>query len=276
MKRAAFTFALAALALLPGCAFLQNLFNQAFQKPTLTFKAVNLRDVSFGGATLDVIYTLRNPNPIGLSLAEVDYALSIEGHGVVSGRPPNGLTLARNGSADLTFPATVRFQDLAPVLETFLNKDTAHYRAQGHVGLRTPLGVLRFPISKEGQFEVPKIPALQLQSPRVTGLSFHGATLELPVAVTNRNSYALPIGGISGALQVAGHPVGSLNLGSLGTLSGRQSRTLTIPVSLQFAEAAQAMAALRGSSTTLGFQGQVSSGGHSLPVHLTQVVSLRH
>src|SRR3982751_1576585 len=98
-------FRLLALCLLAlsqsGCAALSKLLSDAFQQPTFSFKQVQLLDVSLGGATVNLVYTLHNPNPVGLSLAEVDYALFIEGKQLVAGRPPNGLTIPESGQADL-------------------------------------------------------------------------------------------------------------------------------------------------------------------------------
>src|SRR4051812_16136367 len=96
---------------LSGCAFLQNLFASAFQKPTLQFRNANLADVGLLGLTLNLNFALNNPNPIALSLAEVDYALFVEGRQVVAGKPPNGLNIPANQTANLVFPAQIQFAD---------------------------------------------------------------------------------------------------------------------------------------------------------------------
>src|SRR5688572_5335062 len=119
-----------------GCAALRDFFLSAFQKPTLRFKQARLADAALSGVTLDLVYSLENPNAIGLSLAEVDYALFVEGKQVVAGKPPNGLQIAANGQSDLTFPANIKFADVAPVVQTFLTQDTARYRAEGHIGVQ--------------------------------------------------------------------------------------------------------------------------------------------
>ena len=255
---------------LGGCAALRDLFARGFQKPTLVFKTLSLRDMSLGGGTVDLVYTLHNPNPLGLSLAEVDYAFSVEGKPVVAGRPPNGFRVAANSNTDVTFPATVHFQDIAPVVQVFLTKDQARYRAEGHLGIQTPLGIIKIPLSKEGTFEVPKLPTVRLESPRVKSLSFSGATVEFPLVVTNRNTYALPIRGLTGALQIAGASVGTLSTGELGSFAGKAQRNITLPLTVNFAQAAQAGAALRGGSANVDFDGQLRSGGVAIPVKFSQ------
>jgi LEA14-like dessication related protein len=263
--------ALLSFTSLSACAFLKQLGDKAFTEPTINFKEARLQNVSLGSATVDLVYSVRNPNPIGLSLAEVTYSFSIEGKEVVAGTPPQGLHIPAEGVADLEFPASVKYAALASALEVFLSKDSASYQAKGEVGIASPIGVLRLPLSKEGQLEVPKIPKLEFGSPRVSRLSAEGATLDVPITVTNRNSYPLPIQSLSGALQIAGATVGNVSSGEIGQLEGSGSRQITLPVGVHFAQAAQAVARLKGASE-IGFSGEVASGDVSIPIRHTQVV----
>jgi LEA14-like dessication related protein len=274
MKRFAFALALIALALAsPGCAALRNLFKAAFQKPELRFKTFALREISLAGAGLDTVWSLENPNPIGLSLAEIDYAFFVEGKQVVAGRPRDGLRIPATGTADLTFPADVKFLDLAPALGTFLQKDVAGYRAEGTLGVQTPIGVLRFPLRHEGTFEVPKIPALAFEPPRLKSMGLSGAQLEIPLTLTNRNSFPLPVGGIAGNLSIGGARVGSVSTGNLGLLQGRATQTVTLPIQVNFASALQAANAIRQGRGQIALTGELQSGVGSVPISLSEVES---
>lgn len=264
-----------ALFLLAGCAALQNLAQSAFTKPTLDFKSATVSDVSLSGATVDLVYTVHNPNSVGLSLADVDYTFLVEGKQVLAGKPPHGLTLPANGSAEVTFPAQVKFADLGSVLQTFLTKDIAHYRAEGHLGIDTPIGVVTLPLSKEGQFPVPKVPAVAFQAPRVTDLSWNGATLQIPLTVTNKNGFALPVGAIAGKLKIAGTQVGEISTGGLGALEPNASRQVTLPLTVHFTSAAIGLVqALRGGEANVQFTGSLESGGAEVPVTKSQLLSI--
>lgn len=264
-----------ALFLLAGCAALQNFAQSAFTAPTLDFKSADVTDVSLSGATVNLVYTVHNPNSVGLSLADVDYSFLVEGKQVAAGRPPHGLHLPANGSADVTFPAQVKFADLGAVLETFLTKDVAHYRAEGHLGVDTPIGVVTLPLSKEGQFPVPKVPAVAFQAPHVTDLSWNGATLQIPLTVTNRNGFALPVGGISGNLKIAGVPVGEITTGGLGALEPNARREVTLPLTVHFTSAAVGLVqALRGGEANIQFSGSLQSGAARIPVQKAQLLSI--
>lgn len=272
MKRPLFVLLTLTLVTLSGCATLKQLF----KRPSLSFKTARLSSASLSDATVDVVYEVRNPNSFGLSLAKVDYAFFVEGKQVVAGAPRKGLQLKPKGSSELVFPANVRFADIAPVVQTFLNKDAALFKVQGSIGIDTPLGVLPFSLEKEGTFEIPKIPNVQFQAPRITNISFTGATVEFPLNVTNRNSFPLPVAGITGALRLAGANVGTLSTGNLGMLDGRGTRQLTLPLQINFARAAQAASALRsGGSAQLSWDGQVTSGTQNVPLNLSQLVNFQ-
>ncbi len=266
--------ATACLLMLTGCAALQNLFKKAFQKPRFTFKTARLSQASLSDATVDLVYQLDNPNPLGLSLASVNYAFFVEDKQVVAGTPPTGLNIAAKGKSDLVFPANVRFAELVPVVSTFLNKDAARYRAQGSIGVKTPLGVLSFPLQHEGTFEIPKVPQVQFNAPRITTMSLQGATVEFPLVVKNRNSFALPVAGITGAMKIAGANVGNLSTGNLGMLEPGASRELKLPLTINFASALSAANALRsGSSAQVKMDGQLVSGSERVPLDVSQVLN---
>lgn len=257
-----------------SCAVLSQLLKGAFQQPGFGFKRLGLDNVDLGGLTLDTVWQLDNPNPVGISLADVDYALFVEDKQVVAGAPPLGLTVAPKGSTELHFPAGIKFQELAQVVEVFLTKDTATYRAEGHLGVKTPVGVLRLPLGTSGNFEVPKLPQLAFGNPRVTNLSLSGATIEFPLTVTNRNGFPLPVGNVTGALNIAGSNVGSLSTGNLGDLTAKGTRQVTLPLSISFMSAAGAVVnAVRGGNAAVRLDANVQSGQMTLPLNHQQVVS---
>lgn len=262
--------ALLAVVTMPGCAALRDLFKSAFKKPDLRFKTVNLKDASLTGLNLETIWTLDNPNAVGLSLAEIDYALFIEDKQVVAGKPRRGLQIPAADRADLSFPANVKFQDLAPTLTVFLNQDTARYRAEGHIGVQTPIGVLKFPLKKEGVFEVPKVPQIAFAPPRITAVNISGATVELPITITNRNSFPLPIAGLTGAVAIGGATVGNINTGNLGLLQGKGTQTVKVPLTINFASALNAANAIRQGQGNVALSGKLQSGDAAVPIVLTE------
>ncbi len=263
----------AAALVLPGCALLQNLFKSAFKKPDLRFKTANLLNADLSGARLDTLWTLNNPNPMGLSLAHVDYNLLVEDKQVVAGSPRRGFKVDANDKTDLSFPADLKFADLASTLVVFLTKPTAKYRAEGSIGVDTPIGLVKLPLRKEGVFEVPKIPAFSMDAPRITQMNLTSARLEIPVRLTNKNSFPLPIAGLVGNLSIGGAKVGNVSAGRLGLIPAKATETVMLPVTVDFPRALQAANAIRQGRGKVELTGNLTSGGAQVPVNLGQVVN---
>ncbi len=252
-----------------GCAYLSQFLQAAFTPPVFNFKNASIGNFSLSDATVNLVWEMENPNPIGLSLASLSYGLFVEEKQVVAGAPPLGLNIPAQGSTELVFPANVRFQDVAPVLETFLNKDQAAYRAAGTIGVNTPIGVMTFPLEKQGTFEVPKVPQIQLLAPRITNLGFTSATVEFPLNITNKNNFALPLSALTGGVTIAGAKVGTLLANDLG-LDPKGTRTVRLPLTIHFAQATQAALALQQGTATVGFDGSLKSGTASIPLKFQQ------
>lgn len=257
-----------------GCAALGQLFRAAFTEPTLRFQSAQVGNFTLSDATVNLTWIVENPNPVGLSLASFDYGLFVEGNQVVAGAPPLGLRISPQGESTVTFPATVRFADLGPVLTTFLEKDTAAYRASGSLGLQTPIGVVQLPLQHEGTFEVPKVPKVELLAPRITRLDLTSATVELALNLTNRNTYELPIGDLAGTVSIAGAPIGTVQAQKLG-LSPSGTRELRLPLTLQFAQAGSAALALQRGAAQVVFEGSLTSGQSSIPLKFQQNFTFR-
>ena len=259
-----------------SCATLEQMAAGAFQKPTLAYKSTALTDVSLSGATLNVVTTVNNPNGVGLSLADLDYRLSIDGHPVATGRPPDGLEIPAHGTVDVTLPATFRFADLGPAVATVLAKGKAGYKAEGTVGVKTPVGVVRLPLSHEGTFELPDMPGISLGTPRLTKVGIDQATVELPVTLTAKGSYPVPVQALEAAVSIAGTRVGEVSAKDLGTLEPGKSQSVSLPLTIPFSGAfTAAQAILKGGTVPIALDGRLQSGPAPVPFALKTTAQFR-
>jgi len=266
MKRLALLFAIALCA----CSLLRGVTD--FREPSVSFKDASLSDVSLGGATVNLTLTVHNPNPQGISLAETDYKLSVAGKQLVAGKPAAGLRIAPGGSSDVVLPAQVRFAYVGDSIAAVLRQEQLPYRAEGHIGVSTPIGVLPIAFSKEGTLPLPRIPSVELQPPRIAELSLTQATLDVPLTLLNPNSFPLPLGSVVGDLSIDGTGVGRIAAPDLGRIEARGTRTVAVPVTVRFAQALTAARALREGRARVALDGQLSSGGASVPVHVERDV----
>jgi len=257
-----------------GCALFDALFHAAFKDPVLTFKSLKLRDASLSSIGIDTHWRVENPNTVGVTIAESDYQLSVEGHPIASGKPPDGLQIPPEGFTDVVFPADVKFREIFPTVSTLLHKDTASYEITGHIGLNTPLGVLKLPFTKSGTFDVPKAPRVALANPKITGLSLAGASVSFPLTLTNPNSYPIPVSNIEGKLYVEDVEVGQLSTGDLGELPAHGSKTVQMPVSISLLRAGSAVVnALNGGRANVRFEAKLRSGDHEERLSLKEALS---
>jgi LEA14-like dessication related protein len=258
-----------------ACAWLQAA-ESGFQKPTVAYRSASLTDVTLSGATLNVVTTVDNPNAVGLALADVDYRLSIDGHPVATGRPPEGLEIPAKGTADVTLPASFKFTDLGQAAATVLAKGSAGYKAEGTVGVKTPVGVVHVPLAHEGTFALPEMPGIALGTPKVTSLALDHASVELPVTLTAKGSYPIPLQALEAAVTIGGAHIGEVSAKDLGTLEPGKPRSVILPLNVPFSgalEAAQAI--LKGGSVPIALSGQLHSGPAPVPFELKTTAQFR-
>ena len=263
------------LPLLCGCALAGKLAGAAFERPRLEFKDAKLDHVDFTGADFTLTYLVTNPNAAGLDLAQTDYALEIQNHPLLSGKPQGGLKIPGGGSADVAFPAHVAWNDLAPAVEALFAQQSVHYKASGTLGVHTPVGVISLPLEHEGTFAPPHLPTLEIESPKIVSIGLTGARLSLPLKIGNSNGFPLPLGGILGSVAIAGEKVGRVALPAQGVVEAGKETTLSLPLDVSFLSAGAAVAsALKSGVAEFKIDGTLTSGTSTLPVHLAQTVNL--
>ncbi len=264
------------LPLLASCSLLQSVAGAAFERPSLAFRDVKLDHIDFTGADVQLLFDVTNPNSSGLDLGAASYALDIEGHSVATGKPPQGLQVPGKGTATVTLPAHVIWNQLAPALEAVLTKKSLAYKASGTIGVSSPIGLLTLPLEHEGTIEPPHLPSVSLQAPRIVHLGFSGARLALPLKLTNTNAFPLPLGAIDGTVDIEGARVGSVVLAQPPAVGPSSEQTIELPLDISFASAGLAVAsALQAGAAHIKLDGTLRSLGASLPLHIDQNVQFR-
>lgn len=263
------------LLLLPlafGCSLVQQVASKAFERPSLSFKEARMPNIDFQGADLDLVFLVTNPNSMGLDLTRASYNLEVEGHKVAAGTPKNGLKIPGGGTAEVTFPAKVQWNEIAPALEALFAMDQVRYKASGELGI----GSVTLPLQHEGTFAAPKMPKLDLGSPKVTSLTLTGARLALPLKIANVNGFPLPLGGILGTVDIAGATVGRIAMPEAAPVPSKGETTLTIPLNVSFLQSGAAVAqALRSGVAEVKIDATLNAAGASIPVKLARTVELQ-
>jgi LEA14-like dessication related protein len=258
------------LLLACGCATLKTL---TLSPPSLSFREARVDRADFDGADVTFVYQVQNPNSSELRLTGVAYALDLEGHTLLAGRPPEGLRIPPGDSA-VEFPAHVLWLPLLAVLQT--QPGVVHYKASGTLDVDTALGHLTLPISHEGTLPAPRLPVLALQSPRLLAVNPLGATLSIPLRIGNPNPFPLPLAGIACEVKISGAVVGRIDSPAQGIVDAASERIVTIPLKISFLSAGLAVARwLQSNEVEIALDGSLTIGSARLPLHLQQTLQLQ-
>ncbi len=258
--------------LLAGCSLVNQFASSAFQRPSLSFKEARLPHIDFQGADLDLVFLVTNPNSMGLDLTRASYDLEVEGHKVASGTPKNGLKIPAGATTEVTFPAKILWTEIAPALEAVFALDQVRYKASGELGI----GPVTLPLQHEGTFAAPKIPKLDVGSPRITSVSLTGARLSIPLKIANVNGFPLPLGGILGTVDLAGARVGRIALPEAAPVPSNGQTTLNIPLDVSFLQTGAAVAeAIRSGVAEVKIDAIVNAAGASIPLKVAKTVELQ-
>ena len=241
-----------------GCALFQAILGK--QRPELTFREVRLTSWALDKVDLELVYELRNPYDIALTLDRVAYQLEVEGKRIVSGMPRKGLKVRGRGKQLLRFPATVHFLDVVPVVTALSTKDSLKYRAAGSVGVDTPVGIVALPLSHSGSIGVPKLPKIEitdLSAPRVTA---SGAELSLGLKIHNPNDFPVSLDALDWNFLVDRSALASGKLGKTAIAKG-SGKNVRIPIRIGLGGASQAVQRLvSGQRSTVSLTGNLRSG----------------
>ena len=115
-------FALLAL-LAPACGV---------KAPVLTVDGVKMGDMGVTGASLDVRFRVRNPNPEPLNIERMEYELFINGDRVGRGYDSKGVPLDGFGEGRVESRVDVNFLGLPGAIQDVLRQDKVKARVKGH------------------------------------------------------------------------------------------------------------------------------------------------
>lgn len=262
---------LAAAALfLASCAGMRDLARSAVKEPKLTFRSAALQALDMEGATIGFTWELENPNGFGVDLARIGWTVVVEGTRIASGDLPGGLQVRANGTAPVTFPVRVRFQDVPGIVSLLgSGKDVVSYALAGTIGVKTPIGVIDLPLSHEDKVRLPSIPRFGLDGISVRSVSFSEIALDVRLRVRNPNAFAMPLGKLDYALAIGGTPVARAEGAELAPVAAASSGVVTVPVRLDVGSAGRVAADLaRGGEVDVGLSGRAVVAGIPLPLDL--------
>jgi len=112
---------------------------------------VRVLSVGVRSAKLEVVLTVRNPNPVAARSTSITYDVYVEGEYAASGSAP-ALEVPPGGYASFSSQVEVEYAKAAQaaqaIIEAKLRGGRVHVEVRGNAVLETPLGRLSLPFSK--------------------------------------------------------------------------------------------------------------------------------
>lgn len=238
-------FLAALLAGASGCPLLHSYT----KRPEVKLEKVEITDVNFQGAQLAATLLVHNKIPVGITIGKVTWGVSLEGSKLAGGELIHGIAVEANGTAPVTIPFGLRFEDLYRISQKYKDQDTAPYHLQGTMDLDTPVGPITLPFHHDGTVPVLKIPEVDLARVEVRGVNMMGADVRLGFHVRNTNNLALDVQSLDYALTLAGARVADGRLPNPLALAAKSTGSFDADIKVSFTQAAQAAQALASRNT---------------------------
>jgi LEA14-like dessication related protein len=254
--------------------FLQGLM------PSVEFSGLNVGYVDFEQIETDFVFSVDNPNPVGFSIHDFDYALAFSDIEWVSGEDPDGLMLNPDKESEMSLPVDIIFTDLYDMIQASRGADALPFGVQGNFGILLDESsivmdssqsnvseassgdyIVNLPYDAGGSFPALRKPDFQFQKIEVAELNLDSVRFDLVLDVENEHAsnltftrfdYALDLGTASLIEGV----VDNLDEVIHGVDESNENKELRIPIQVDTLQSATALYGILvgGQNLDIGFE----------------------
>jgi LEA14-like dessication related protein len=243
-------------ALLSSCSAFRGLLGKAkIERPQVDFMAGRLTKLSFDAADFLFDLKIRNPNPLGVSLAGFDYDFLINGNSFLKGKQEKEVQIEAEGESTIQLPLSLRFVDLYRTFETLRDQDISTYRLDCGFSFDLPvLGLVSVPVSKEGDFPLLKLPTVNLDALKLKSLTLSGAELQLMVRLKNPNALSMMLERLQYQFEINGVRWISGDVKENVQVTSKGESLIEIPISLDFLQMGRSVYQILTGDRSLSYQ----------------------
>lgn len=211
----------------------KSLMKKAFQQPIVKVEKVQVEEISFAGADLNITISIDNPNAIGITLNRLEYELFIEDERLIEGIKSDKLQIAARKKSEFTIPVQLHFKGLQDGIYGILNKDKISYEFKSLITINTPITDLTFQPGKKGNIPIPERPRFNVEKID-TNFSFSEVEIDFYINISNNDDVKLDIKKMVYQIQINGTPISNSTMTIQKTLTNRNEKlTYKIPVSIK-------------------------------------------
>lgn len=243
------------VVILSGCASLQEMAEKTLEKPKLSVASATVQKLSFKDITLLFNINIENPNVFGLNLAGLTYDFKLNDTIFLQGEKNTELSIPADGSTVIRLPLTLNYANAYKAIRSLNYSDKTNYALDLELAFNIPvIGFRAFPLSHSGEFPLPKLPSIKIDSIRLERLTVAKADLSLNLKIKNPNIFAFAINKMDYNLIVDGRNWLS-GLSEVKTnVSAKKESIVSFPISLNFFEVGRTVFKLLNSGEQLDYQ----------------------
>ncbi len=116
-----------------------------FRAPTVSVQSVKTRALTIGGADLEVVLKIANPNGFSLDMDDLEYDLKLGGHPLKQGRIRSSDPIASSSEHILSIPLLFNFYDVGKDVHALLLQESVSCQVTGTLFMRTQWERLSLP-----------------------------------------------------------------------------------------------------------------------------------
>ncbi len=265
------------LVVLGGCAALGDGL-QPPQRPEAVVTSAEITALSFESAEITAQVRIDNPNPFGVTLSGISYALGIEDATPLQGLIDREITIPPDDSSSIEVPLRVGWSELYDSVRALADRNETAYSLELTPVVSVPvLGTVELPLRTEGSLPLLRLPEPAFAGIEVRSIGLTGAELGVSFELNNPNSVALLLRELPYSLELGGRRIVSGDIADIegpedfdrvdgpdaeAVLDAEDSARYTVVASLAFLEVGRVVrdAVVAHEPLAYRFEGELTFG----------------
>ena len=230
-----------AVLIIAGCSTLQKQIKQ----PELSLSDARITAMSLSDMQVAFDVDVANPNPVGVTMKGLSYALQIDDKSLFNGALSEKLHIDANGTSRVAIPFTLRYEEIYGTLLALRDHKELNYTISGDANF----GLITLPYKKSGTFSLPRLPDISVESVRITSLGLSGVDLALALNIDNANSFSIRLDGLDYNLKLADSSLFKGKSAAPFAVEGGKKGKLELNLNLNYSQLGSLLQTLRSASS---------------------------
>lgn len=215
-----------------GCAAVVD--QQLIDKPIVEFTGMSVKGSSLFEATAIFNFRVTNPNPMGLSIRNIEYNFELDNKKFIKGVTDKRFWLKPVGSESLSLSVPFSYMSLFESIEEFIEAEEVIYELSGSVGV----GAFAVSYNTEGYITVPAFPKISLKYIDISDFSLT-RPFTMIFGLSLKNTVAAPFPppeALGYRIKLRGKEIVRGSISRIPSLDGNKEMTIRVPATLKSSE----------------------------------------